>query len=143
MSTITTRTNPYALLSDFDTLFNSVFKTNSVQVARTAPVNIYEESDRYVIEAEVPGLKQEDLEIRVEDRLLIIQTTNDANSIEAKNNRSFLLQERPNRAFRRSFRLPKDANDEHIEASNTDGILIITIPKTEKSLARTITIKKE
>jgi HSP20 family protein len=126
--------NRPSLSSDFDTLFNSVFGLSPATTnQRHVAVDISELADKYVIEAELPGYSEHDVEIRVEDNLLSIES---AVAKDAKPSHSeattdaYVIRERGGREFRRSFALPKDVDSNNIGATFKHGLLTVEIPKS-------------
>ncbi len=134
---------PYAphrlsLFNDMDRLFHSSFDDT---VSHRAPsVDVREEEGRYLLEAELPGLTEKDIDVKVEDNLLTITSAREMEQEEKKN--GYLMKERRSASFRRSFVLPKDAEKEKIEASFKNGLLTLEIPKTEQAKPRKIDVKK-
>lgn len=92
-------------------------------------VNVKESEGAFHIELAAPGLKKEELTIKVENNTLTI-----AYKPEAKTDEStpkFTWHEFGFNAFERSFRLPKSVNADQIKATYTDGILSVELPKVE------------
>ena len=92
-------------------------------------VDISERKDAYLLEAELPGVGIEDLEITFEDGLLTIQGQRHVtpDSSEERIHRA----ERRYGAFRRSITLPTHVKPDAIEASTQDGVLRIMVPKAD------------
>lgn len=103
------------------------------------PVEFKEHSDRYELVAELPGVTKEDLRISIEQRTITIkgQRKPAPNGDSAK----LIHSEIPTGAFARSFVVPKDVEAEKLDARLSDGILRLTMPKSERSLPREITIQ--
>lgn len=98
------------------------------------PVDIRDEGEEYVLNAYVPGLKAEDLNIQVID---------DALSIEGQYGQhegEYLMSELPAGSFRRTLRLPSELNAEKAVASIENGILTLRIPKAESARPKTIKV---
>jgi HSP20 family protein len=89
-------------------------------------LNIWEEADALKIEAELPGLKAEDLDLTVLGSELTIQGRVTAAPSEGQ---TFHRRERPAGEFRRVVRLPVDVEGDKIEATLSQGVLLITLPK--------------
>ena len=89
-------------------------------------VDVRDMGDKFVMEAELPGMKQEDIELTVENDALTISATRKQEHREEKDN--YLYMERRNGRFQRSFTLD-GVDHEHIEAGYKDGILTVTMPK--------------
>ncbi|WP_128547521.1 Hsp20/alpha crystallin family protein [Larkinella soli] len=100
-------------------------KTNTVVPA----VNVKEDDKAYHIEVAVPGLKKEDFTVNLENNYLTIASRQEQSNEEKAEN--FTRKEFSYSSFQRSFRLPKNVNNEQIQAAYTDGILKIELPKAE------------
>ena len=103
-------------------------------------VDIIETAQSYLIEAEIPGVKREDVRVSVEEGVLTIQGHREARDADAtgqKRHRS----ERPGGRFARSFALPEFADPERITARVEDGVLHIEIAKRAAGGARGIEIQ--
>lgn len=97
--------------------------------------DIAEDSGRFVLSADLPGLAQEAIEIRVEDSIVTVSGERD----EGLPNYS--RRERPHGKFQRRFRLPDNVDQEAINATYTNGVLVITLPKGEpEDHSRVITV---
>jgi len=94
--------------------------------------------DRYVLEADVPGVRMEDLEITCLDRTLTIRGER-AEPEESAG--SYERRERPAGTFLRSVELPEEVDAAKTEAVLEEGILRITIPKTQRADPRRIEIR--
>ncbi|KAB8196720.1 Hsp20 family protein [Nonomuraea phyllanthi] len=93
-----------------------------------------ETPDAYVVRAELPGLKREDINVEVNDSELCV--SGEINEEETGK----VLRRRTGRFVYRTI-LPADADTEHIGGELADGILTLRVPKTEKGRARRIEIK--
>ncbi len=127
------------IFNDMDRLFHS-FLDDTVN-HRAPSVDVREEEGRYLLEAELPGLTEKDIDVKVEDNLLTITSAQVEVKQEEKKN-GYLMKERRSASFRRSFVLPKDAEKEKIEANFKNGLLTLEIPKTEQAKPRKIDVKK-
>jgi HSP20 family protein len=102
-------------------------------------VDIKEEGERFVIQADVPGVKAEDIEITMENGVLTLRGSRETEAREE--DRGFRRIERVRGQFFRRFTLPDTADAESIEASFTDGVLSVVIPKLPQVQPRRITVK--
>ena len=121
-------------LFDFDSFFNDFFESSS---DRFPPVDVFETDNAYVIEAEVPGYKEDDIKIFCKNRVLTISS--DAVTKEREN--GFITEEISLPSFQRSFQLPDDADADMVSATSENGILSITISKKEKKEPKRIEVK--
>lgn len=95
-------------------------------------VNVQETNDNYLIEVAAPGMKKDDFKVELENDVLTI-SSEQQNSHEEKDG-NYARREFSYQAFRRSFSLPQHkVKADGISARYTDGILHITIPKTEEA----------
>jgi len=105
-------------------------------------MDVHEESDRFIITADIPGMTKEDIKVQVTpDRLLTISGERQSETKDEQE--SFVRSERRFGKFYRSFHLPKNADEEKISATTEHGVLKVTIMKLEKGTdeARVIDIE--
>ena len=102
-------------------------------------VDIREDEDKYLLEAELPGATEKDIEVKVEDNLLTIGSKHDDSKKEEKN--GYIVRERKYQAFSRSFVLSKDVNREKIDAKFKNGLLTLTLTKAPEAKPKRIEIK--
>jgi HSP20 family protein len=101
--------------------------------------DVAESDEGYEISLDLPGVAAEDFELELEDGTLTIAgTRKDETNEEGK---TFQRIERRHGQFRRSFALGQDVDPDKVEASYKDGVLRISVPKTEKVRPRKIEIK--
>ena len=129
--------------NEFDRLYNAVFNEAPVWNTRQPVVNVSEHEDGYVLEAELPGMSESDVDVRVEDNLLTITAARQEESEEGEAKPRYLIRERAAKEYRRSFVLPKDADSSNIEARFKSGILYLDIKKLPEAKPRQIEIKGE
>ena len=101
-------------------------------------LNVYEEGDQLTVEAQLPGMNPDDLDINVEQGVLTIsgQTTTE----EERKERNYLVREHRTGRFSRSLRLPATYNAENCTASFEHGVLRLVFPKSEAAKPRRIQI---
>jgi len=102
-------------------------------------VDITESDDEYAVAAELPGVKKDDLTLEIEEGVLTIRGEKKEERDEKKEKGRRL--ERYYGAFSRSFSLPSDANADKVEASFTDGVLTVSIPKKPEAKPAQVAIK--
>ena len=135
---------PASLFGQFDNEINRLFfnahATDAANQAHdwTPAVDIREEENRYVLEADIPGISREDLDITLEDSVLTIKGERTVTSEE--NNEGYRRRERAHGSFVRQFTLPDTVNTEAISAAVVNGVLEIGIPKQAKPEPRKITV---
>jgi HSP20 family protein len=101
------------------------------------PVDLVETDERYVITAEVPGLRREDLTIHMEDGNLTLSGTRRDRDVACE---QYHRVERGHGTFSRTFRLPHPAAVDHITADLRDGVLRIVVPKAREEVPRRIRV---
>ena len=127
-------------ISEFDSLFNDLWSDWGTNRRKIPPVDIYETEKAYVIEAELAGYKQEDVNVNISKHVLKISSDKQRlkNVDETKKK---LVQERYFQKFERSFSLPEDVDESKIEGEFANGILTITLPKKKEVLPKAIEVK--
>lgn len=141
--------NPDSVLSVFDDwdrmigdfLGQGARSGSSASTCGYPVVDIREEKDRYVLDAELPGMSEKEVDIKVNDRVLTIASTKEEDKKEEKDGR-YLIRERGVRTFRRAFTLPRDVNSEKIAASFKDGLLTVMLPKRPETQEKSISIAR-
>lgn len=107
-----------------------------------APVDVYQTDDAIVVEASLPGVKPEDIDISVTgDTLTIRGEVHSEKSNGNGNGRQYHVRERRYSRFARSITLPSMVDAGKAEAEIEDGIVTLTIPKAEEAKPRQITVK--
>lgn len=102
-------------------------------------MNMKEEANRYVVEAELPGLEMKDVDIEVQGNLLTIRGERKVE--ERKQGERMHVMESRYGSFQRTIPLPENANADQITAEHKNGILKIYIPKDPDKKSRKIEIK--
>jgi HSP20 family protein len=104
------------------------------------PVIVTEDGDTIYVEAEIPGIKAEDLDISVVGRTL---TLSGERRLEETENVNYHRRERKWGSFRKALTLPDDVNPDAVHAECKNGMLKLVLPKSEHAKPRKITIKGE
>jgi HSP20 family protein len=124
--------------SVFNDLFDENFDGQS-RVSKWYPaVDVLESKDSYLIRAELPGMKKEDIKVEVKDGTLVL--TGERKSEKPAEGVEYRHAERVAAKFWRSFSLPETVKQDGIEATYKDGILEIRVPKAEQAKPRQIEI---
>jgi HSP20 family protein len=106
----------------------------------TPPDDIFENKDHeIVLRAELPGLKREDIDIRVENSTLTLR--GERKQENEVNQDNYHRVERSYGNFSRSFSLPTTVNTEKVSATFADGVLTITLPTREEAKPRQIQVQ--
>jgi HSP20 family protein len=129
------------LQEEMNRLFNTFrsFDDDLITGAWTPSVDIYENKDQVVIEAELPGMKPEDVNISIENNVLTIQGERKFEKQEESDN--YHRIERRYGSFTRSFTLPPTVNPDEVKAEFDNGLLRVTLAKREEAKPRRIEIK--
>lgn len=108
------------------------------EFAESSPrTNLYETGDGFEIRAEVPGLEKDDLHVKIQGNYLEISGSRTSDAPDGYKSHK---RERGTGSFSRSFTLPADVDSSKVEASLKDGILYLTLPKSEAAKPKKITI---
>lgn len=105
----------------------------------TPAVDIREETDRYVIHADLPGVRPEDIEVHMEGGMLSISGRRESRTTEA--GEGYKRVERASGSFSRRFSLPDTADPGGITARCEQGVLEVSIPKQEQTRPRRIEVE--
>ena len=127
--------------SRINELFEDTFgRTRAQQNAGvwSPPVDILESKDSYLIRAELPGMRSEDLKTEVNEGMLTL--SGERKFEEPADGVEYHRVERVARKFSRSFYLPQTVKQDSIKATYRDGILEVQVPKAEEAKPRQIAI---
>lgn len=102
-------------------------------------VDVREETDRFVVTADVPGVEGKDLEITAEKGVLTLK--GQRHSDKKASNDTFESVERASGTFLRRFTLPETVDVDAIKASHVNGVLELTLPKRPQEQPRRITVQ--
>ena len=132
-----------SLQNEMNRLFNTVVDTPGgnagAPMRRWVPaMDLVESEDQFLLRADLPGMKQEDVSIEFEDNVLTI--SGERRSEHQEEREGYQRVERAFGAFSRTLTLPKGIDPEAISAGFENGVLEVRIPKPEESKPRRITI---
>jgi HSP20 family protein len=130
------------LQDQINRLFNETFDRSSQEGSLTtwAPaVDIFETEHELVVKADLPDVKPEDLDIRVENNILTIRGERKFEKKVTED--KYLRVERSYGSFSRSFSLANTVNTEAIKADYKDGVLTLSIPKREEAKPKQIKVQ--
>jgi HSP20 family protein len=142
------RWNPWREMSTLQnrlsTLFNEPFfqndrEGNELSMGSWHPaVDMFENDDKIVIKAELPGMDKKDISVDVKDRVLTLSgERNYENEVKEEN---YYRREIACGKFKRTFNLPADVDPDKIKADFKDGVLKVEMPKPEAQKAKRITV---
>ena len=126
----------------FDEVNRAVGGTGSSDwssVGRWLTLDVNDKGDSYVVEADIPGINPDDIEVTMHQNTLTI--SGETKQVEAPEGTKNVLNERRYGAFRRSITLPSGINVDKAEAQYNNGVLTLTLPKSEESKPRQISVK--
>ena len=125
-----TRYEPWGLLNQLQRELERGTVEGSTATAEWAPaVDIKEEAERFLIHADIPGVKPEEINVSMEDGVLTIKGEKKTEAETEKE--GYKRVERTHGSFYRRFSLPDTANSDAISAASKHGVLEIVIPKRE------------
>jgi len=144
------RMNPWKELEDLEKRLSTLFgrapvpaggeKREAISVAEWSPlVDITEDESEYLVKAELPELKKEEIKINVHDDVLSI--SGERKYEKEEKGKKYHRVERAYGSFMRSFTLPEDADGSKVKAEYKDGVLTIHLPKLEKAKPKAIEVK--
>jgi HSP20 family protein len=132
--------SPFQELDSMERRMRRLFE--DIGMAPTLPpaADIYETDEEFVVELEVPGFEEQELEIEVSDHRLTVK--GQRTEAKDKEEKTFRLRERLERTFERRFELPADADTDHVEARFGHGVLEVHTPKLAISKPKKVEIGK-
>lgn len=140
--------NPFKEMDELQNRLNHFFGTptptrandeESMAPARWAPlVDIVEDEKEYLIKAELPEIKKDDISVKVEKGILSI--TGERKFEKEENEKKYHRVERSYGHFTRTFSLPDDADAEQVKAEFKDGVLLVHVHKAEKAKPKQIEV---
>ena len=140
-----TRYEPLA--GQLDNLFNDFFRPAFVWDNRTAGaepgrlrVDVKETGDAYLVDAEIPGVRKEDIHVEIEGNEVSIAAEVKQES-QSKDGERVLRNERFYGKVERRFALPQEIDEGKANAKFADGVLALTLPKKQTVAARRIDIR--
>jgi HSP20 family protein len=137
------RFEPWALLNRLHREFDQTIESGAREATWSPAVDVHEEAERFVVRADLPGVKPADIEITADKGVLSLRgTRNFEQKLEdGQNNGKYSRVERVHGKFVRSFTLPENVQADAIKASFKDGVLELTIPKIAKVEPRRIEVQ--
>lgn len=129
--------------SIFDDLFNELYSLPTSFLSKSGVdlsprIDISETDAAYKIEAELPGINQKEIDVKIDNNILTIKGKKE--DIKEEKEKNYHLRERYYGAFQRSISLPNNIEPEKIKASFENGVLNILVPKNDKRTPKKIEI---
>ena len=141
----------FDIFNNFGRFFESFFDDSRVPAQFNSDLNlsynprvdIKETDAAYELSAELAGLNEKDIEVNLDNGILKISCEKRSDKEEKDEGRNYYLRERSYGRFERSFRLPEGMKTDKVEARYKNGVLDVTVPKSEtaKSSMRKVEVK--
>jgi HSP20 family protein len=136
-----TRFDPFS--EPFEDIFRRMFRPVRWEGEAAAPeikVDVEENDNAYIVKAEIPGVKKEDIEVQIDGNVVSISAESKREKkVEEKG--KVIRSERYYGSMLRSFSLGYDVDQAEATAKYTDGILELTLPKKTTAAAKKVTVK--
>ncbi|MDH3688796.1 MAG: Hsp20/alpha crystallin family protein [Gammaproteobacteria bacterium] len=129
---------------DFDDLFEGFFRPMR-QVAQDTgmvpAVDISEEEGRYIVKADLPGVRKDDIDVSINDDVLTINAESKMEQEDKDRSGRVIRQERRVGKYVRSMRLGTHVDQNKVQAKYEDGVLKLSLPKVEEAKPKKIAIE--
>jgi len=122
-----------------DETLSRVWKEQVVRGVWSPPVDIFERGNEIVLKVDLPEVSQNEVEIRVEENMLIIQ--GERRFIKDTPDENYIQIERPYGTFHRTFNIPRTIDQEGIKASFKDGVLRVVLPRKQETQPKQIVVE--
>jgi HSP20 family protein len=122
-----------------DETLSRIWKEDMAQGVWSPSVDILERGDEVVLKADLPGVTQNEIDIRVEEGTLTIQ--GERKFVKESSEENYVQIERPYGTFRRTFSIPRTIDQESIKASYKDGVLRIILPRKQEIQPKQIVVE--
>jgi len=122
-----------------NSIFNDFVGPDTSSASFVPAVDVYEDPEKLVLKLEIPGVKQEDLDIRLENQTLVIRGERKFEASEKAEN--FHRIERRFGSFVRTFTLPQTVDTEGVTASTENGVLTISLAKKAEAQPKQIKVQ--
>ncbi len=131
-----------ALACNIDRMFDDMFTcrpTAESEMGWAPRADVHENDNAFVVQLDLPGVEKDNVKVKFEDDTLVVsgERKHESNADE----KNFHRVERSHGSFTRSISVPKDVDSEKISASFKNGVLEITLPKTDEVKSKEIEIK--
>lgn len=140
---ITTRNavSPFIGFRDLEERINHLLggNTECVQGAWAPAVDLREDKDHYILEADLPGVKREDIDVSVTGNVITLKGKRDGE--DWKQGDGYRSIERSYGSYQRSFRIPGGVDASKVQAAYENGVLRVTLPKPENAKPRQISVE--
>ena len=131
---------PLSVFGDFDHWLDHLWNwSRPASLYGGYDVDIWDDDDHIYLEAELPGISKDEIDISVENGVLSIQ--GEKKHEEIKKDHTHHIQERRYGSFSRSFTLPSSVDAENVEATLKEGVLRVVLNKREEVKAKRVEVK--
>jgi HSP20 family protein len=130
---------PEPFSQEVNRLFNTLFDTGEAQQRWTPAMDLVEAEDHFLLKADLPGLREDDVNIEISDNTLVISGERKAE--HEAHERGWYRVERAFGRFNRSLTLPDGIDADAVSAEVDHGVLTVRIPKPEQRKPRRVEIK--
>jgi HSP20 family protein len=124
-----------------DETLSHILKEEVGQRVWSPPVDILERGGEVVLKIDLPGLSQNEIEVKVEENTLIIQ--GERRLIKEALDENYIQMERPYGTFRRVFNIPRGIDLESIKASYKDGVLQVILPRRQEGQLKQVLVESK
>lgn len=133
------RHDPFSMVNRF---FNdpTVFDWDT---ASDNQMDVYEEGDNVIVKVKAPGFDDKSIDVSVKDGVITISGRREEKIEEKDDKKTFYRREIREESFSRSATLPANVQSDKAEASIKNGMVQVTLPKSEEAKPRKITVKSE
>jgi HSP20 family protein len=122
-----------------DETLSRIWKEEVVRGAWSPLVDILERENEIVLKVDLPGVSQNEIEIKVEENTLTIQ--GERKLVKDTSGENYIQVERPYGTFRRTFNIPKTIEQGGIKASYKDGVLRVVLPRKQETQPKQIMVE--
>ena len=128
--------DPFAGLADIREEMNRLLVSDS---GYAPSIDIVEEKDKFLVRVDLPGFSKDDVSVTLQDNFLTIKGERKSEAVSKDAN--YYRRERMHGSFSRTFELPGTVDAKKIDAHFRDGVLHVTLPKTEEAKPKQIEVK--
>ena len=133
--------DPFRAFDRLSRLFDATDDRGGESACSCFPVDVQETDKQYVVEANLPGFGKDAVELTFQDGVLTIEAETERD--EERKEERFHVRERHVGKVARSFKLPEDVDADKVRASMKDGVLTVTLDKSDSVLPRKIAVKSD
>lgn len=127
------------LQDDMNRLFSSSLRRGSSTLGEYLPsLEVKEDENQFLVHLDIPGMERKDLDISVTGNILTIK--GERKEEESKKGKGYFYSERRYGSFQRSVELPVEVDSDKVAAAYKDGVLELTLPKSEKAKPKQIKV---